>query len=386
MARKKQFLAETHPRGDVIKMPSSTSLATALLRLIAFLGTGAFILWQVVSLARLQPRQSDGFKVLFVVMLAVGFTLLILLPDALRRLSRHPDLLVPLGLFISANALFNTLMALPAVAAILAHSWPVKLLMFSFSLSVSLVFTTFLTVAYVGWTTALIFQVVVVGQSNLITPLSIIRRWFWRVLGLELIGWGTLLSVSVIVLAVAATSMSFALLLLAITSLLWNLATAALVPVALADTQSFWQALRNGMAVSRAGMRKWAPLVVVQMILLGWVTFINVSYTTYETKYTNTTHTSSRLETETVSTTTGYSDTRTEHTKKNWQVNNFWTGGYADDCKWHESLMKALEAEPLPLVNSLLSLLLALLAIIIKLKIVSDIYRPISTHDVTPIV
>lgn len=121
-------------------MSSTTSLATAIWRLSAFLGAGSFLLWQIASLSRLQPRQSEGFTVLFIVTLAIGFTLLTLLPNALN-LFRHPDLLVPLGLFISVNALFNTLMALPAIAAIVAPAWPVKLLMFRFSLSVSLVFT-----------------------------------------------------------------------------------------------------------------------------------------------------------------------------------------------------------------------------------------------------
>ena len=343
-------------------MSRDTSPTASLLRPVASLGTGLILLWDAASVPQLKPRQSAGFVILVLAVLSVGLMLLSSLSDATERLRRYTDLLVPLGLFVTISTAFNALAAVPALAAMLAAPWSVKLLTFSLSLTVGLVVTYLLSVVYVGWTTALIFQVVVQGRIDLVAPVAIIGRWFWRAMALELFGWGILLAVSAVALALAVnpTSHPFALVLLGVTSLYWNLRTAAVLPVALADPQPFWPALRHGFAVSRSGMRKWSALVIAQMVLLGWITLIHVSYTTQEAKRDG----------------SDYSSTTTERTNTNWGVNGFWTGGYADNCKWHESLMKSLESEPLGLVDRLLTLLFAVLAIAIKIKIVSDLYPP----------
>lgn len=346
-------------------MSRDTSPTASLLRLVAFLGTGLILLWDATSVAQIKPRQSTGVVILALAVLSVGLMLLSSLSDATERLRRYTDLLVPLGLFVTVSTAFNALVAVPALAAMLAAPWSVKLLTLSLSLSVGLVITYLLSVIYVGWTTALIFQVVVQGQIDLVAPVAIIRRWFWRALALELFGWGVLLVVSAVALAVGAMSLTFALVLLGVTSLSWNLLTAAILPVALADTRPFWPALRHGLSVSRSGMRKWAALVIAQMVLLGWITFIHVSYT-YETNRSG----------------SEYGSTKTEKTNTNWGVNSFWTGGYADNCKWHESLMKSLESEPLGLIDRLLTLSFAILAIAIKIKIISDLYPPAPSYEV----
>ena len=97
------------------------------------------------------------------------------------------------------------------------------------------------------------------------------------------------------------------------------------------------------------------------MILLGWVTFIYVSYSGNPRPGAFTTE-----------------------TKTNWQVNGFWTGGYEDNCRWHDDLMKAVEAEPLPLVATLLWLMYAVLAIVVKLRIVAGVYGPMSIGQEEP--
>ncbi|HEY6803114.1 MAG TPA: hypothetical protein VI306_05985 [Pyrinomonadaceae bacterium] len=344
-------------------MSQEFSPILSLLRLIAFLGTAGVLLWDVESIPQLQPRQSAGFIILGLAMLAVGL-MLVILSDATERIFRYTDLLVPLGLFVTVSTSFNMLAALPAIAAMMAASWTIKLLTLSLSLSVTLVVTFLLSVAYVGWTTALIFQVVVQGQINLIAPLSVFGRWFWRALMLELLGWGILLTVLAVVLIASIMSMGGALVLLGGLSLIWNLLTAAVLPVVLADSRPFWAAVKDGIRISRARMHKWAPLVIAQMVLLGWVTFIHVSYT-------HKTEGPGRL------------TTIEQTTKTDWGVNTFWTGTYADDCKWHGSLMKSLESEPLALVDSLLMLVFAVLAIAIKIRIVSDLYPPRLIYEVS---
>lgn len=346
-------------------MKPETSPTVLLLRLIAFPGTGVILIWQAVAMPAIQPRQSAGFAILGLAVVTVGLTLRMFLPDATHRLFRNADLLVPLGLFVTLSTIFSALAALPVVATMLAASWPITILTLSFSLSVSFVVISLLSIVFVAWTTMLIFQIVLLGHVNLVTGFRIVRRWFWRVLALELFGWGILFAISGVVLTTGIASMAFALPLLGVAALLWNLATAAVLPVALADTQSLGPALRHGLEVSRVGMRRWAPLIIIQMVLLGWVTFIDVSYTTSETKHDG----------------TKYTETNTITHKTNWGVNSFWTGGYPDGGKWHESLMKALEASPLELIDRWLSLLFAILAIAIKIKIIGDIYGPAPTYE-----
>lgn len=363
-------------------MDKDTSPIASLLRLIAFLGTGLILLQQVAYMPQLQPRQGAAFIVLIVAVLAVGLTLLLFLPDATARMLRHTDLLVPLGLFITLSAGLSYLATLPVLIAILTSSWSVTLFTLSLSLSVSLVFMILLTAAYAGWTTILIFQVVLLRQTNLIGSLTILRQRFWRVLGLEFFGGGILFVIMILEFATSAVSFPLTLILFGITSLLWNLATIAVLPVGLADSQSFGHAIRHGMAVSRAGRRKWSPLVITQMVLLGWITFFHVTYTTYERNLDTTTYTNE------ASDVARQTDTEinfpTEKITTSWSVNGFWTGGYADDCKWHEKLMKTIEAEKVQLVATLLSILFTILAIAIKLRIVSDMYQPAPIHAEMP--
>jgi hypothetical protein len=350
-------------------MNENTSPLPSILRLTAFLGTAAVLLWHTMGVAQLQPRQAAGFVVLLVAAAPVCFILLTVLADETDDLLRHKDLLVPLGLFVTASAIFNILATLPVVAALFAASWPVTILTISFALSISLIFMLLLSVVCAGWTTVLIFQLVVRGQTDLLEGIALIPLWFWRALALEVFGWGVILVLSAAALATSVVFMPFALIVTGIMSLIWNLTTVALLPVALADPRPFRESLRHGFDVSLAGMHKWTSLVIVQMLLLGWMTFIHVSYTVRVTTDTGTTHT--------VST--------TQHTSTNWSVNSFWTGSYADSCKWHEHLMKALAVPALPLIDTLLMLLFAFLAIVIKFRIINDVYRPRLAPEMQPI-
>jgi hypothetical protein len=314
------------------------------------------VVWQTASLRQIKPHQESGFVVLVVAGLAIWLTLWILLSAAARRLLRHKDLLIPLGLYIPAAALLTALAAIPALAAVLVPAWPVKLFTITIALSLAFLIQLLLGVLYAGWTTALIIQAV---RQDLVDPVEAffnMGRWFLRVLGAEFIGWAVLLACVVVAIGLGTASTGLALVLIGACSLAWNLATAALLPVAVAERGSFRAALGKGLRVSWRRMGRWWLLIFVQMILLGWVTFIHVSYST--------------------SSTSPGRATLTTHTKTNWQVNGFWTGGYEDTCRWDAELMKAFEAEPLPLVTTLLGLLFALLAILVKLQIVAGIYEP----------
>lgn len=97
------------------------------------------------------------------------------------------------------------------------------------------------------------------------------------------------------------------------------------------------------------------------MVLLGWVTLIYVSYTESRPG--------------------GYST----HSKTNWSVNGFWTGSYEHTCRWLPKLMEAVEAKPLPLFTTLLSIGFSVLAIAIKLRIMTELdSEPVSAAEVKP--
>jgi hypothetical protein len=319
------------------------------------------VAWQAASLGQLKPRQESGFAVLLAAGLAVGLTLRLLLPAATGRLLRHRDVLIPLGLYIPAAALLAALAAIPALAAVLAPAWPLKVLSITLSLSLGFVIQLLLALIYAGWTTALVLQAVREDRLDPLGAFRDLRRWFLRVLVAEFLGWAVLFATLAVAIALGTVSIGLALVLIGACSLVWNLVSAALLPVVVAEPGSLAAALRKGLRVSRARMGRWWLAVVLQMILLGWVTFIYVSYTSSPGPGTITTQ-----------------------TRTSWHVNGFWTGGYEDTCRWHADLMAALEAEPLPVVATLLELLFAVLAIVIKLWVVAETYEPMPTGPEHP--
>jgi hypothetical protein len=328
--------------------PTRASWATPL-RLVALVGTGAVLLQQAVSGWPLQPRQEAGFVVLILAVLAVALTFRLFLPTAQAQIRRHPDLLVPLGLLVLAEAALGWLLLLPPVAAVLAPSWPLQLWALTFSVSAGFVLTLLLRIGYATWMTVLVLEVVPLERADLGGTFSSVRRWFWRVLGLEALGWGVLFLGLAGAIAVAAAAVPLALVLMGVGSLLWNLMTAALLPVALDDRLPFWTAFRQGVRVSWVGKARWWKPVVVQMLLLGWVTYLSVSYT--EAK----------------------PGSVTTHNKSNWSVNAFWTGGYEDESRWYGKLLEVLDAPPLAVISTALGLVFGVLALGVKLAIVAQL-------------
>jgi hypothetical protein len=154
-----------------------------------------------------------------------------------------------------------------------------------------------------------------------------------------------------VVIPLAGCAVPVVLVLIGLGSLLWNLATAALLPAALGEEfLRFGPALRTGVRVSWSSRGRWWKLVVMQMVLLGWVTFISLSYTEERP---------------------GGSTTRSV---TNWSVNAFWTGGYEDECRWYGKLQEALQAPGLAAVSTALALVFGVLAIGIKLAVVHGLW------------
>jgi hypothetical protein len=328
-----------------------TTPQVGLLRWVAIIGTGVVFLWRATSLSRMQPRQDWGIVVVVLAVLAVGLTCLVLMPVATGRLRRHMDLLLPFGLYTVAEALLEGLAAIPVISSLLTPSWSLKILSLSFSLSLVFLLGIALAVLYAGWTTALILQAVRQNHVDSIRGFTGEPNWFWRVLGAEALGWTVLFAMLAIAITVGVVVLPLALIAIAVFGLVWNLMTAALLPVVVAERKPFGESVRKGIRVSWEGKSRWWLPVVAQMVLLGWITFFSVSYTSNPRPGSFSTQ-----------------------NKTDFSVNAFWTGGYANECQWHTKLMKAVEAEPLPLAEFLLGVVFAVLAIVVKLEITSRVY------------
>ena len=323
------------------------------LRLAAGVGAAGFLLTEALSEFP-QPRQMTGFVVLVIAAAAVALTLRFLLPAATARLLRHPDLVVPLGLVVLGETLIAWLPRLPVAAAFLTLSWTLKVGAASFAVSVAFVLSILLWAGYGTWMTVLILQLAREGRDDPVAAWSGVRRWFGRVLGLEFVGWGVLFLALAVVIPLAAGALPLALLAIGGGCVLWNLATAALLPVALDGRLRFGEALGHGIRVSWRGKARWWPAVVAQLLLLGLVTFVSVSHGGPGDK----------------------PGSYTRQQKTSWAVNAFWTGGYENECRWYGKLMEALEAPKLKWVSTALGLTFGVLAIVVKIHIVGRLMEP----------
>jgi hypothetical protein len=327
------------------------------LRVLAIAGPAVVLVWQLLTLPPPKPRQSVGLVVLVIFILAVALALLALLRPALTTLLRHGDLLVPLGLYVTATHVTNTLLALPALAVVATPSWSIQALGLGLSLSLGFALQVALAVAYAAWVTRLVLQAVEHDRTDLVGALAGPWRLLGRVFVVEAAGWAGLMALMVPAIALAGAALPVGLFAIGMLSLAWNLATAALLPVVVASREPLARALADGFRAGWSGKRRWWYVVVVQMLLLGWVTFLSVSFTT--------------------STGPGSFTTRSN---TNWSVNGFWTGGYEDNCRWYGAAAAIYETQTLPPVVTLLGIVFAVLAVAVKLRVVRDL-RPTAAPD-----
>jgi hypothetical protein len=344
-------MSKTDEDFNPFALPNVDALRTRLfLRILSVAGVAVVLCQEALSAIPLQPRQESGFIILVIAIPLVWFALAVGLPSAWQRLLRHLDLLVPLGILTLAEAVIGWMVLLPGL-----NSWltPTKRLQFaalSFTISASFIAIIALNVLYAAWMTLMIRGVVQRERGDLVDTAANCWRWFLRVLGLEAIGWGVLFAGLAVALAAAPFALVLVFPAIAVGALLWNLATAAVLLLALEDRLSFWEALTGGIRASWASKGRWWKPVVLQMFLLGWVTLVIASYT--ET------------------TAGGYH----RHEGTNWAVNAFWTGGYDGECRWYADFMKALNAPKLPFISTVLGLAFGVLAIAVKLTIADRLW------------
>jgi hypothetical protein len=252
-----------YPPGQPDTSPESVTAQArlTLLRWLAVTGTAVVFLYRVASLWHMEPRQEYGIVVFVLAVIAVGLTCLVMLPAATGKLVRHLDLLLPLGLYLSAEGVLDALMAIPVFSAVFLPSWKLQVLSLSFSLSLLFLLTIALAILYAGWTTVLIVQATGRDRVDPLDAIQTARHWFWRVAGAEVFGWVVLFAVLAVVITVGVVVLPLALIVLAIFSLVWNLTTAALLLVMASTRTAFGATLREGMRVSWEGKSRWWPAV-----------------------------------------------------------------------------------------------------------------------------
>ena len=312
---------------------------TRRLRLIAFVGILVVLIHEVWPPFSLESRQEMAIVLLVAALVAVPLTLVVFLRPALRRILGAADVLVPLGILTFALTFLGWLATVPLLRPVMSPSYDVDLFNIAVSISVFLLFVAVLHVAYAAWTTTLILNLVRRGNSDPVDALQGVRRWFWRVLGLEAI----CIAVLFLGIGVAIATGGAAWLVLVALLLGLNFSTAALLPVALDESLRFSEALSRGIRISLSGMKQWALPVLAQLVLLGAVTYVSVSYSDGSGRH---------------------------HSSTNVGVHGFWIGGYENECRWYGAFMDAYGVAKVGVVVTALNLIFGVLAIAVKLTVV----------------
>lgn len=338
-------------------------------RWLAVVGVGGLVVWQSAGAAF---GAAFLWSVLFLLVFAAALfaTMFLLAPDGVRHITRHPDLLVPLGLLAGALGLLDLLAGWGI--GLQKELLPVSVGVVQLSVSVAWLLRVLLHVLFATWMTVLVVEAVRYDRADLGPALSRSKGRFLRVLALLCPIWiVTNLLYAVEIPAILALGLGIAPVLgrlgvvvvwLALIGVLAyrfmiNLATAALLPVAIESRQGFFSTLRRAVAESWQNRGRWWKLLLVQYLLMGaWIT-IHYHY----------------------SSTGGPSSSNTSF-NFNCNYSAPWLGDYAYTAQWYSKAMGWLGYPPLALVVTLSALLSGLLSIVVKLAIVQR-YPPLEPKE-----
>jgi hypothetical protein len=340
------------------------------LRCLALAGVCLPTLKYLIFSSVTEPRQEYGYYLLLSIFIIVSLTFLIL-HKAARKLIQNPDLLVPFGIGFLSTELISL------IGLQQTNLWFFKNGSFDFSFFhlkpefiLSVIFVWVLQILsgvfFVGWTTKAILQLRHCNKVDLLFALKDVPNWFWRVFAILL--FFNYVPVLLLIPFILGTSfqaiVSFLIILIAVLTLALNFSTYAVLLNALSNNQSLLQSSLQGIKLSLQNSRKVAFPLLVQMLMLGWIVIISVSFTKTETK-------------EQTNEFGVYSQELTSETRKtqfNYSTNLVWVGSYEESSKWHKSLMDAVESKPLISTEFKINLLLLFLTILLKIHIVLTIW------------
>jgi hypothetical protein len=295
------------------------------------------------------------------IVLAAAIALLALLPREARTVLRHGDLLVPLTLALIADSLVVRLGATAALG-FLSRGAHVELGGFAVVVSASLAFSIVVATVAAAWTTRLVLAAVTGREVDLLNPLPSLLHASGVTFLVCLLGCGVTIGVVVLLglalplLELSKVSFVVGAGLAALLLAFWCVATAPLLPVALAPAWPTTPRLRAGFAAAARHARRWALPVVLQFVLLGSVTYSETQRVRVERRRSR--------ETVTVI--------------ERWDVktNVAWTGAYASESHWIPSAAAAEDVEPAASLSLLARLACLGLAVAVKLRVASAISEP----------
>jgi hypothetical protein len=324
-----------------------------ILRLAAIAGTILFAVRPYFTPAEIQSNQHYAYYALLFTAAGVIFSLPVL-PKAAGMLFRNPDLLVPLGLYITVRGLLW--LPLQSQTFDLTDLGKFDLTRLTTYAIGAFIIHVAAGVCFAGWTTRMILQAVEHGKADLAAAFSGIRTWYGRTFGILLLGMLPILLFLPMMPFILVPGVIFLfMVVIAITTPVWSLLTCAVLPYALSTEEPVFTAFKHGIRFSLSKIGKTIFPIFLQLLIAGWIVILMVSYTK-----------PAKQETFGESQNTGY----TTEVKSQTNVNFVDALSYEDENHWYKDLMKAVEAAPLPTVDLKIELLMLILAIVVKLQIV----------------
>lgn len=324
------------------------------LRVASLIGVSLVLLVQLPGIFKIKALLFG----LLMTAVATGAILLmfqLLMPGCLQKLRQNRDLLVPLGLTIFAHQLLDW----SAGPLFLSRPWfTFNAWIISAPISLHFLLSIALNIAYATWVTKAVLNVTQAGETNLLGVFREIPKWFWRIFGLELVGWIPVFAALAVGAPLMRSSLVVALLVIAGAVIVWNLATAALLLAGYDSGRGFQETVRAGFRASWNHKSRWWLLLVLQMLLLGLIYF-SASFTSSAGNYNR---------------------------NVSFSVNTFWIGAYENDFRWYTKLADTWHLARLSFFETLFSILFGVLAIGIKLHLAEVLYPRNSESELPPVI
>ena len=327
----------TEPR---LALDPAPAKRTTHLRWLAIAGV---LLAVVADLTRI-PAADLEYQAMVVILLTIATfgVLAVCLRQNSARLLQNIDLLVPLGIATGLQELIVLLAQVPPLSLILEPATQFSFLNIAFVVSLSVLLSVVIWVAYGVWTLVLIVGLIRDGSIDLGASFAKVRRHGLRVFLLMAIVMSLFFACVGVVLGLAPSAMPLALFLIFVLTLFINFATAGLLLRAVAQPQeSLVDSLRNGIRASFAGARRWWLPLLAQMELTGLICFVSYSK----------------------------SSSFNQHSATNFSINGKWTGSFESSSSWLSKAAEVSDSPEVTLLTTFVALLIGTLAVIMKLRI-----------------
>ena len=314
-------------------------VALRRLSVVTFAGSAIVAVLRSLPLA---PREGDGLLIVIPAFVVCFLVVRFAFAKEWRILRENTDLLVPYG-FLTGLGL--ALLGLASLAW-LGPSTSFSVLGVAIPFSVFALLTMALWTAFDAWTTVLVVDQGLDRDLDLGASFKVAMTKFWRVLlALSISICVFFLSLGVGISTSAAGGMPIAFAIIMGGALLLNLATFALLPVVVTSGQSAWRAFVEGLALSWARKGRLFKLILLQWGLLGAVTYFSTSFM----------------------------DEGVHRQNTHFGMNAKWLGGYETETAFYTKYCETVRIDQVPLFSFVLGAVFMLLAIVIKIRVVSRV-------------